>query len=123
MPSRHSQGQWVVLAVGNFVVMTAKDGSVYFRLVASNGETILSSEIYKSKSSALNGIESVRKNATDARYERKKTTKGQPMFNLKAANHQAIGASESYSSDSAMESGIASIKKNAPTATVDDQTS
>ena len=110
--------------MGKFVLKTAKDGSTYFRLVASNGETILSSEMYKSKSSALNGIESVRKNAPDdARYERKTTTKGQPMFNLKAANHQVIGTSESYSSASAMENGIASVKKNAPEATVDDQTS
>lgn len=76
MPSLYSQGQWVVLAVGKFVVKTAKDGSVYFRLVASNGETIVSSEMYKSKSWALNGIESVRKNAPDdVRYDRKKATR------------------------------------------------
>ena len=110
--------------MGKFVVKIAKDGSVYFRLVAGNGETILSSEMYRSKSSAMNGIESVRKNApNDARYERKTTAQGQPMFNLKAGNHQIIGTSESYSSAAAMESGIASVKANAPGATLDDQTS
>ena len=34
-----------------------------FRLKATNGEIILSSESYKQKSGCLNGIESVRKNA------------------------------------------------------------
>jgi len=33
---------------------------------ASNGETIAASEGYKTKASALNGIESVKKNAPDA---------------------------------------------------------
>jgi uncharacterized protein YegP (UPF0339 family) len=79
---------------GKFVVKTARNGEIYFRLQAGNGETILKSEIYASKTSALNGIESVRKNATDdTRYERKTAASGQFMFNLKAANHQVIGTS------------------------------
>ena len=51
---------------GKFELKTAKDGQVYFNLKAGNGEIIASSELYKSKASALNGIESVRKNAADA---------------------------------------------------------
>ena len=81
--------------VGKFVVKTASNGEIYFRLQAGNGETILKSEMYASETSALNGIESVRKNATDdARYERKTAAGGQFMFNLKAANHQVIGTSQ-----------------------------
>ena len=80
---------------GKFVVKTASNGETYFRLQAGNGETILKSEMYASKASALNGIESVRKNATDdARYERKTAASGQFMYKLKAANHQVIGTSE-----------------------------
>ena len=41
-------------------------GEFRFRLKAKNGEVIAVSEGYKSKSSCLNGIESVRKNAPDA---------------------------------------------------------
>ena len=41
-------------------------GEIRFRLKAKNGEVIAVSEGYKSKSSCLNGIESVRKNAPDA---------------------------------------------------------
>lgn len=109
--------------MSKFVLKTAKDQSTYFRLVAANGQTILSSEMYSTKAAALNGVESVKKNAPlDERYERKTNAKGEPMFNLKAANHQVIGTSEGYSSEAARENGIASVKSNAPFAEVDDQT-
>jgi uncharacterized protein YegP (UPF0339 family) len=45
---------------------TAKDGSFYFVLKASNGEPIGKSEMYKTKRSMENGIASVAKNAADA---------------------------------------------------------
>ena len=97
------------------------NGQFHFNLKAGNGEIILSSEMYKAKSSAENGIESVKKNAPDDdRYERKETTGGQPYFVLKAGNGEQIGRSESYSSKSAMENGIESVKKNAPDAKVED---
>lgn len=109
--------------MGSFIVKKASDGQVYFNLKAGNGETILTSEMYKAKASALNGIESVRKNAPDdARYERKVSTNGKHFFVLKAANHEVIGQSEMYSSENAREQGIASVKSNAPDADVDDQT-
>lgn len=108
---------------GKFVLKTASNGETYFRLQAGNGETVLKSEMYSSKPAALNGIESVRKNAPDdARYERKSGAGGQFMFNLKAANHQVIGTSELYKSEQSREAGIASVKANAPDAQVDDQT-
>ena len=45
---------------------TAKDGSSYFILKASNGEPIGKSEMYKTKRSMESGIVSVGKNAPDA---------------------------------------------------------
>lgn len=109
--------------MAKFVLKTASNGETYFHLKAGNGETILASERYVTKASALNGIESVKTNAPhDDRYERKNSASGQPMFNLKAANHQVIGTSETYSSASARDAGIESVKKNAPGAQTDDQT-
>lgn len=107
---------------GKFVIRKSTNGQFYFRLQAGNGEPILRSEMYGSKGSAQNGIESVKTNAPiDARYERKTASDGQHMFNLKAANHEIIGTSETYSSASARDHGILSVKANAPTATTDDQ--
>lgn len=51
---------------GKFELFTDKGGQWRFNLKASNGQIIASSEGYSSKSSALNGIESVRTNAPDA---------------------------------------------------------
>ncbi len=108
---------------GKFVVTKTKSGKFMFNLKAGNGEIILTSEEYNAKASAMNGIESVKKNAVDdARYERKADKKGQPFFVLKAGNGEPIGKSESYSSESAMDNGIKSVKTNAPAAAVDDQT-
>ncbi|MBP2832746.1 YegP family protein [Aquimarina sp. U1-2] len=93
-----------------------KGGSDYhFTLKAKNGQVILSSETYTSKSAAENGIASIKKNATeDARYERKTAKNGKFFFNLKAGNGQVIGSSQMYASESGMENGINSVKENAP---------
>lgn len=53
-----------------FEVYTDKAGEFRFRLTATNGQTIASSEGYKAKSSCLNGIESVKKNAPEAAIEK-----------------------------------------------------
>ena len=51
---------------GKFVITKDKKGEFRFVLKAGNGEIIALSEGYAAKASALNGIESVRKNAADA---------------------------------------------------------
>jgi hypothetical protein len=108
---------------GKFEVFKDKAGEFRFRLKAGNGEIILASEGYKQRASAMNGIESVKKNAADdARYERKDSSRGKPMFNLKATNGQVIGTSELYSSASSRDAGIESVKTNAPEAQVIDLT-
>lgn len=49
-----------------FEVYTDKGGEFRFRLKATNGQIIATSEGYKAMKSCLNGIESVKKNAVDA---------------------------------------------------------
>ena len=108
---------------GKFEIFEDKAGEFRFRLKAGNGEIILASEGYKQKSSARNGIDSVKENAPkDERYERKDTGSSKYMFNLKAGNGEVIGTSESYTTSSARENGIASVKNNAPDARTDDLT-
>lgn len=46
-----------------FELKLAKDGQFYFNLTAKNGQVIATSEMYKSKDAALNGINSVKENA------------------------------------------------------------
>lgn len=54
---------------GKFELYEDKSGGFRFRLKAGNGEIIAVSESYKTKDSALNGIESVKKNAGDANVD------------------------------------------------------
>ena len=104
---------------GKFELYSDKAGEFRFRLKAGNGEIILSSEGYKKRASAMNGIESVKKNAAnEARYEKKEGSSGKFSFNLKAANGQVIGTSQSYKSESGRDNGVESVKKNAPGAPV-----
>ncbi len=49
-----------------FEVYEDKAGEYRFRLKATNGQIIATSEGYKTKASCLNGIESVKKNAPEA---------------------------------------------------------
>lgn len=108
---------------GWFELSKSKDGQFRFALKAGNGETIVSSELYKTRRSAENGIASVQANcAQDERYERKTAANGKPFFNLKAGNHQVIGSSQMYATESSRDSGIASVKTNGSTTTVKDNT-
>ena len=108
---------------GKFELNKAKDGDYHFHLKAANGQIILSSQMYKEKSSAEEGIASVKKNApVDSHYERKDTHNKEFMFNLKAANHQVIGTSQTYKSAESRDEGIASVKGNAASAPVEDET-
>ena len=105
--------------IGKYVISKAKNDENYFNLKATNGQTILTSQMYSSESACFNGIESVRSNCSDDfKYERKQSINNKPFFVLKAANGQVIGNSEMYESGAGMENGIASVKKNGVSTTV-----
>ena len=56
--------------MGKFVITVRKNGEFQFNLKASNGQVILTSEGYTTKTACLNGVESVRKNSQDpAKFE------------------------------------------------------
>ena len=104
-----------------FIIKKRKNDEFQFNLNAGNGQTILTSEGYTTKSSCESGIESVKKNAQDeSKFEKKDSTNGTFYFNLKAANGQIIGTSQMYESEASRDNGIASVMSNAPDATIED---
>jgi len=106
---------------GWFELSKSSDGQFRFILKADNAETILTSELYKAKGSAENGIASVQTNCgIEERYERKTATNGKEFFNLKAANSQVIGTSQMYPPSASREDGIASVKANGSSKTIKD---
>ena len=114
--------------MAKYVLSEAKNG-FKFNLVASNGEVIASSQLYKSITTAKNGIASVAANAPVANIENQtakdfkaelnpkfevyKDKKGEFRFRLKAKNGQIIASSEGYSKVDSCLKGVASVKKNA----------
>ena len=105
--------------MGKFVIKTGTNGQYYFSLKAGNGEKILSSEGYTTKSACQNGIDSVKANAKDdSKYTKLTSSNGKYYFNLKATNGQVIGTSEMYETSSGRDNGIESLKTNAPGASV-----
>lgn len=118
--------------MGKFVIKETKTG-IKFDLKASNGEVILSSEIYNAEASCRKGIDSVMRNAvapvedqTVEGYETLKHPKfevytdkaGEFRFRLKARNGEIIGVSEGYKKKVSCLNGIESVKKNAPEAPI-----
>ena len=105
--------------MAKFEISVRKNGEFQFNLKASNGEIILTSEGYTTKSACLNGVDSVKKNAVEEkRFEKLVAKNGKPYFNLKATNGQVIGQSQMYASERNRDNGIASVMKNAPVAEV-----
>ena len=65
MPVHTAQSKETAMA-GKFEIFKDKRGEYRFHLKASNGEVIATSEGYKTKASAENGIKSVQSNAPGA---------------------------------------------------------
>ena len=109
--------------MGKFVITKRVNGEFQFNLKAGNGETILSSEGYSTKSNCQNGIESVKRNAKDEnKYDRKTASNGKYYFTLEAVNGQTIGVSELYESETGLTNGILSVRTHAPDAIIQDAT-
>ena len=113
--------------MGKFVIKETKTG-VKFDLKAGNGESIATSEVYKTEAACKNGIASVTKNAAVANVEDQtvegfataKNPKfqiyvdkgGEYRFRLTATNGQIIATSEGYKAKKSCLNGIESVKKN-----------
>lgn len=100
-----------------------KSQKYFFRLRANNGQITLKSQGYAQKSSAKNGIESVRKNvAREGGVERFEGKNGKHYFRVMAKNKQIVASSEGYESARGAAGGITSVKKTAESATIEDLT-
>ena len=114
--------------MSRFVIREVPSG-VKFDLKATNGQVILTSEVYASLASCKQGIASVAKNAPLAavedqtvegyavqkhpKFEMYQDKGGEFRFRLKARNGRIIGVSEGYERKAGCLNGIESVKTNA----------
>ncbi len=117
--------------MSKFIIRTVPSG-VKFDLLAANGQSILTSEVYDSGAACRKGIASVRKNAPKARLEDQTEDNqgritnpkfelyldrsGEYRFRLKARNGETIAFSDGYASKAGCLNGIESVRNNAPEA-------
>ena len=119
--------------MSRFVIREVASG-VKFDLKATNGQIILTSEVYASEAACKQGVASVAKNAPEAnlhdltgeemevkhpKFELYEDKAGEFRFRLKARNGEIIATSEGYKSKASCLNGIESVKKNAPDAAVE----
>ena len=120
--------------MGKFVVKATKIGFV-FNLKVGNGEVIATSEVYTTEAACMKGVESVRKNAAEAKLEDQTVAEvaavtnpkfemytdkaGEFRFRLKARNGEIIAVSEGYKAKASCLNGIDSVRRNAPDAAVE----
>lgn len=119
--------------MGKFVIRAVNSG-IKFDLKATNGQVILTSEVYTTKAACRNGVESIMKNApvanvedqtvegfetvTHPKFEMYQDKAGEFRFRLKARNGEIIGVSEGYTSKANCVNGVESVKKNAAEAEI-----
>lgn len=121
--------------MSKFVIREVNSG-IKFDLKATNGQVILTSEVYTTKAACVNGIESVKKNAptanvenqtvegyetmTHPKFEMYEDKAGEFRFRLKARNGEIIGTSEGYVAKAGCLNGIESVMKNAAEAEIEE---
>ncbi len=115
-----------------FKIVTAKTGEFVTKFVY-NGETMVWSENYKTKASAQNCIDSIKKHAPEAgvvdltkgetgkgyRFEIAASKDGQTFVRFVAANGETMVRSETYKSKSSAKNCVNSVKKNGPGAPIE----
>ena len=118
-------------------LIRATGSGIKFDLKAPNGQTIASSEVYKTRAACLRGIASIQKNAPAAaiedhtqenilpknnpKFEMYRDKAGQFRFRLKARNGAIIAVSEAYTTKVSCENGIASVRLNASEAEIEEE--
>ena len=119
--------------MSKFVIRTVNSG-IKFDLKATNGQVVLTSEVYTTEAACRKGIESIIKNApaanvenqteegyetlTHPKFEMYQDKAGEYRFRLKATNGQVIAVSEGYTAKAGCLNGIESVQKNAADAEV-----
>ena len=119
--------------MSKFVIRKVNSG-IKFDLKATNGQVILTSEVYTTEAACRGGIASIQKNApiagvenqtvegyetvTHPKFEMYQDKSGEYRFRLKARNGEIIAVSEGYTAKASCLNGIESVRKNAVDAEV-----
>jgi len=113
--------------MANFVIQRCSTGC-RFDLLAANGQSVASSEVYASEAACRRGIDAVRATAPTApvedlsapeqalpnpKFQLYLDKRGRYRFRLKARNGRIVAVSQAYRTKESCLEGIDSVRKNA----------
>ena len=102
-----------------FILSIAGEGKYCYDLIATNGEKVLHSENYPSKTDCFNAIQQVKENAVFLhRFEKKQTDGGQYYFVLHS-DQLVVGTSDRYWSVSSRDYAMTIVRREAAGAVVE----
>lgn len=107
--------------MSKFVIFQTKSGEFQFSLRAGNGQEILKSISYSSRTDCDHAIHTAKSNAQELEYyQRLADLDGQAYFTLINCSGQIIGISDLYECSTIRDNGIISVMKIAPRADISD---
>lgn len=110
---KHKKEDKSRVLVGKFEIFPVNDVFLY-RLRASNGEIIVTSEIYKSQNGAKQAIDSIKENIENGDLQIAKDKHGLWQFKFFAANKRLLVVSANYPTEQGCQSAAESFKKFVP---------
>ena len=107
-----------VLKNPKYQILSNRAGSCYFRLCARNGEIVLTSVGFQTKSDCLEALTQMRDEGDFNFVETQDNKRKLFSFSVRANNHRELGRSENYTTKLGRGNGIMSVMKiicDAPT--------
>lgn len=106
------------VAKGKWLIEHKSEGEYMAKLAASNGEVMLSSEIYTSEDGARAGIDTIIKNTEIGNFIAYQNKNGNYYYKLKTANNKLLCVGEIYKTKEQCLKAIESVKRIAADAVV-----
>ena len=109
-PAKTAKGKWVT--------EKKSDDEYIAKLLASNGEVILTSEIYSTAEGATKGVATIVRGVENGKFVVYNTKGGDYYFKLKSASNKLLCAGEIYTTKDGCLAAVESVKKFAKDAVV-----
>ena len=108
-------------AKGKWLIEHKSEGEYMAKLAASNGEVMLSSEIYTSEEGARAGIDTIIKNTEIGNFIAYQNKNGNYYYKLKTANNKLLCVGEIYKTKEQCLKAIESVKRIAADAVITEE--
>ena len=108
-------------AIGKWIIKHKGQAEYAAFLLASNGEILLTSEVYSSVDGAVQGIETIKKNVSLGNFELVQDKAKRYFYKLKSSANKLLCVGEVYSTKQSCIKSVESVKRFAETAVLSEK--